>query len=249
MRVFFVLFASFVVDRFWIQATGRDEDLNQATDKQGMEIELGGHSLVLLPSRAVWWPAERAAVVADVHLGKDQVFRRSGIAIPEGVLDDDLAALGRLIEATAAERLVILGDWVHAPPAVGDKWTGRIGEWRAAYGHVKMDLVLGNHDRALDDWLAEWRMEGHIEPLEINDMQLFHDAGYEVRGPVLSGHIHPVARLRAGGDRARLPAFARAGEHLVLPAFGRFTGGSDALHGSRWRHYAIAGQRVFEVPA
>lgn len=225
------------------------DDLKYDTEKRGVEIELGGHLLALLPSRAVWWAAERALVVADVHLGKDQVFRRSGIAIPAGVLDDDLAALGESIEATAAEKLIVLGDWVHAPPTAGDRWADRITEWRAAYGHVKMDLVLGNHDRGLDPWLSEWHIEGHVEPLGINGLALFHYAGHEVRSAALSGHVHPVARLRSGRERLRLPAFARRDDHLVLPAFGRFTGGSETLGDGRWRYYAIAGERVFAIPA
>ena len=218
---FFVPFVSFVVDRFLFSGIGLDDDLNGITEKQGMEIELGGHSLVLLPARAVWWPDERAVVVADVHLGKDQVFRRSGIAIPEGVLDDDLAALGGLIDATAAERLVILGDWVHAPPVAGDRWTDRITDWRAAYRDLEIDLVLGNHDRGLETWLEEWRIEGHLQPLEINSLKLLHDAGHEMECAALSGHVHPVARLRSGCGRHGRRASRRRPRRRAPPTSSR----------------------------
>jgi metallophosphoesterase superfamily enzyme len=42
----------------------------------------------------------------------------------------------------------------------------------------------------------------------------------------LSGHIHPVVRLRGLMKRAmRVPVFWQRATSLVLPAFGLFTGG------------------------
>jgi metallophosphoesterase superfamily enzyme len=43
---------------------------------------------------------------------------------------------------------------------------------------------------------------------------------------VLSGHVHPVARLRSGKKGAlRVPVFWQKTNGLVLPSFGLFTGG------------------------
>lgn len=43
--------------------------------------------------------------------------------------------------------------------------------------------------------------------------------------PFLAGHIHPVTRLAAAGERLRLPCFLLYETGIVLPAFGSFTGG------------------------
>ena len=43
-----------------------------------------GESLVLLGERALYWPTRQALLIADLHLGKADVFRRAGIALPSG---------------------------------------------------------------------------------------------------------------------------------------------------------------------
>ncbi len=214
-----------------------------------MKIQLAGEVLELLPGRAVWWPAIRSTVVADVHLGKDQVFRRSGVAIPSAVLDAELAALDAVIAATGCERLLILGDWVHAAPVAGEAWPAVVAAWRKRHAQLAIDLVLGNHDRNLAPWLIEWGIKAHKEPLEINNLNLFHEVDCDA-GPIgMSGHLHPVAWLRSGRERLRFPAFARRDNHLVLPAFGRFTGGFDGFDGPDWCLYAAAGHRVVDLAA
>ena len=44
-----------------------------------------GEPLVLLGARALYWPARQALLLADLHLGKADVFRRAGIALPAAV--------------------------------------------------------------------------------------------------------------------------------------------------------------------
>jgi len=209
-----------------------------------MRISLLGHELELLGARAVWWPARRTAVVADVHLGKDQVFRRSGMAIPVAVLDAELAALDALVASTGCERLLALGDWVHAAPIEGESWPAAIADWRARHAGLAIDLVLGNHDRHLSPWLAEWRIDAHPEPLEINGLKMFHEVDLDAPSAGISGHLHPVAWLRSGRERVRLPVFARRENHLIVPAFGRFTGGFDGLDPRAWDMYPVAEDRV-----
>ncbi len=216
---------------------------------QSIWLRLSGIELELLPERAVWWPAERALVIADVHLGKDQVFRRSGIAIPEAVFDAELGALDHVLTTRPVEHLVILGDWVHAQPKEGEVWAQRIAEWRRGRPELAITLVPGNHDRRLAPWLELWGIREAEEPFFLGGLRLVHDTDSKAAEAGMSGHLHPVARLRAGFDRVRLPAFAHCDDHLILPAFGRFTGGFDGLDPRRWSMYPIAGGRVFSVSA
>ena len=56
-----------------------------------------------------------------------------------------------------------------------------------------------------------------------------HEASYRHdlnQAFTLSGHIHPVMRLRAmRKQRMRVPVFWQRSAGLVLPSFGSFTGG------------------------
>jgi len=109
--------------------------------------------------------------------------------------------------------------------------------------------VLGNHDRGLAPWLVDWRIDARVEPLEINDLKMFHEVEPDAPAAGMSGHLHPVAWLRSGRERLRLPAFAVRGDHLILPAFGHFTGGFDGLEKEAWALYPVAGDRVFGIPS
>ena len=213
-----------------------------------MQIELGPAQLTLLPDRAVHWPAQSAVLVADVHLGKDQVFRRQGVAVPAGVLDQDLSRLSSLVREAAAKRLLILGDWVHAQPEPGEPWADDITAWCAAMAPLKIDLVLGNHDRDLDPWLQRWGMQGHSDELELGGLKLQHEWTPDTTGPGLSGHLHPGVRIRSARENLRLPAFLRSSEHLVLPAFGRFTGLMEIEHFPATERYVTTGRRVLKLP-
>ena len=213
-----------------------------------MIVDLAGHRLELMADRAVWWPAQEALLVADVHLGKDQVFRRQGLAVPSGVLQQDLERLEQLLEDTGAARLIILGDLVHAPPRAGDRWPDEIGQWRAGLADIDMDLVLGNHDRELRVWLHQWQIEAHSEGLELDGLALVHEWNRALKQPGLSGHLHPGVRLRTRREQLLLPAFLLGADHLILPAFGRFTGLMDPVPFPSARRFVVAGQRVLELP-
>lgn len=211
-----------------------------------LSIELGGHELTLRPDRSVAWSEERTVFVADVHLGKDQVFRRSGVPIPADVLTAELQALTTLLDATLPERLVVLGDWIHAAPADDESWPHAIGRWRARHAQLELVLVAGNHDRGLRPWLARWNMQDWPDGKAIQGLGLMHESDLNDPTPGLSGHVHPVVKIGRRQDRVRLPAFARKNDHLILPAFGRFTGGGEGLDRDGWSFYPVTTERVFD---
>jgi len=49
-----------------------------------LRIDLAGEAMLALQSRALAWPAQRALLISDLHLGQAQVFRQAGLAMPEG---------------------------------------------------------------------------------------------------------------------------------------------------------------------
>ncbi|MFW5816627.1 MAG: ligase-associated DNA damage response endonuclease PdeM [Wenzhouxiangella sp.] len=210
-------------------------------------IELAGHRLELRCERALFWPERKTLLAADVHLGKDQVLRQQGLAVPAGVVGADLRRLDRLLAKTRAERLIILGDLVHAPPRPGDPWPMEIGAWRVRHSALMVGLVQGNHDRALTRWLAEWKIVDHGLLLDLDGLSLVHEWQPGRACPGISGHLHPGAVIHAGHERVRLPAFLLGADHLVLPAFGRFTGLMDRPAFPTEQRWVIAGDRVLSL--
>lgn len=220
--------------------------VESSTTTQHAKLTLAGEHLQLRADRSVYWPARETLFVADTHFGKAGVFRRQGLNVPSGTTDADLARLEAAIADTGATRLIVLGDFVHAPPAADEPWLARFAAWRARYADVDIVVTRGNHDRVERlpvDLDIDWRPGARWEAPFVCQ----HEPGTDPRGPVLAGHIHPVVRLQAGSERLRLPAFWRHREGLMLPAFCSFAGGGVIQPARGDQVFVIADDELMEV--
>ncbi|MCK0196053.1 ligase-associated DNA damage response endonuclease PdeM [Ancylobacter sp. 6x-1] len=185
-------------------------------------IALAGAELVLDPFGAVYLPAERALIVADLHLEKGSAFAARGVPLPPYDSRATLALLARLVERWRPRVLVLLGDTLH------DRRAGaRLGEVeRAALAALsrgrELVFIAGNHD---PDPVPE--LGGiHLAALNLGSLVLRHEPGAVGDGEgELSGHYHPVARLVRRGRAIRRRCFAGDARRLVLPALGAYAGG------------------------
>lgn len=211
------------------------------------ETIVAGEPLVLDAARAIHWPRARTLLIADVHFGKAQVFRRAGIPIPQGSTSGDLARLDALIARHAPARLVVLGDLVHGPGRVDDAWATRVRAWRERHASIEMLVVAGNHDRHFDARDAGFALAGAL--LDEPPFALAHAPRAIAGRYVLSGHLHPGIELREGGVRERLPVFWFGANVGVLPAFGAMTGLAMITPTRHDALYAIAGDGIVPLPA
>ena len=187
---------------------------------ESLRIDIAGESMQLLADRALYWPRKQRLLIADLHLGKGDTFRAAGIPVPTGGTTHDLRRVDALLQATGAQALWILGDFLHARrhPAVDEAWRAL----RDAHGKVAFGVVPGNHDRALDAGIAgvDVIAEDTVEPPFVFRHAPPQDA--EANHHVICGHVHPVLRLPGVG---RQPVFWLQPGMTVLPAFSAFTGG------------------------
>ena len=214
-----------------------------------ISIDLRGNRFELLPDRALWWPARRTLIVADVHLGKDAAFRHAGVPVPMGGDEKDLLRLNRLLTNTAAERLIVLGDLVHARTSHQAELSEAVRRWRSTHENLPILLVRGNHDRRAGVTPADWDIQEVEELFNDDGVILAHEPRTDPRGPVLAGHVHPVVAVR-DFDRTvvRAPCFVLDGEdQLTLPAFGTFTGGYRAERASGRRLFMTSGRTIVEI--
>lgn len=191
-----------------------------------LAVNIGGAELWLLAEKAVYWPAERALLVADVHFGKAAVYRALGQPVPHGTTAANLAALDRLLARYGVDELIFLGDFLHGPAAQGSATLGALGAWRARHPRLRITLVRGNHDLRAGDPPAALGIQVCAEPLLRGPLALRHEPAPHPTHAVLAGHVHPVYLLRGRGrQRLRLPCFQVGQQVTLLPAFGAFTGG------------------------
>lgn len=229
----------------------------------GLDLELVGVAVRLLARRAIWWPDAATLFVADVHLGKAETFRALGVPVPAGPTEATLRRLGALVDDCGARRLVVLGDLLHARPAQALATVSALRAWRAERTGLQCVLVRGNHDDRAGDPPADLGIEVVDAPAPLGPFVLCHEPTDDAPDPGpdpdrvrraapgyrLAGHLHPAVRLHGrGGDSARLPCFSVGTGQTVLPAFGDFTGSASVSRAAPQRLFAIAGDRVFEVP-
>ncbi|WP_423605817.1 ligase-associated DNA damage response endonuclease PdeM [Sphingomonas sp. MS122] len=189
-------------------------------------FSFAGQELCALPEGALYWPARRALIVADLHFEKASWFALKGQMLPPYDSMATLAALTALAGRTQARELWCLGDSFHdsegcerLPGAARDALTALTGSLRWVW-------ITGNHDAGLIDHCG-----GEIvEEAEIDGLLLRHEAEPGELRPELSGHFHPKLRVRLRGRQVARRCFVATGTKLILPAFGALTGGLDAHH-------------------
>lgn len=210
---------------------------------------IGGERVTLLAERALAWPREHTLFVADVHLGKAAAFRAGGVPLPRGSTARDLARLTRLVEASAARHLVILGDFLHARAGRVDALDAAFTAWRAQHAHLAVTLVRGNHDRHAGDPPAHWNVRCVDDALALPPFLGCHHPVAPPAGYALCGHVHPGVVVRGTGEQTlRLPCFVLGARRAILPAFGRFTGLASPAPLPGDRFVAIAGEQLFALP-
>ncbi|MCR6650860.1 MAG: ligase-associated DNA damage response endonuclease PdeM [Cellvibrionaceae bacterium] len=185
-------------------------------------LVLRDQHLSLLPQRAIFWREEKTLIVADVHLGKAQTFQRAGIAVPAQSFHHDLQRLADLIENTSAQRLLVLGDFVHHRSGLTARVVEDIQRWSLRLS-AELVVVLGNHDKPNKTVLEQLPIT-LCEPAWQRGPFIFAHDNMEAEEFRFFGHIHPVVNL----PQMRLPVFAIYQDYCVLPAFSYFTGGAPA---------------------
>lgn len=189
-------------------------------------LSFAGHEFAALPEGALFWPARRALLVADLHFEKASWFAARGQMLPPYDSIATLTGLAALAERTGAQELWCLGDSFHDSKgcerlpadarALLTSLTARL-DWR---------WVTGNHDSLLIDHCG-----GTIlEEAEVDGLLLRHEADPRELRPELSGHFHPKFRIQLRGRLVSRRCFVATGTKLILPAFGALTGGLDAHH-------------------
>lgn len=210
-----------------------------------MNIEIRGEQLLLLPERAVYWPRAKALLIADMHCGKAATFRAHGVPVPDGNMEADLARLTRVLAATNAQRLIILGDWIHARAGCTDRVIAAVSAWRAQHHAMHVLWIRGNHDTVTH---ARFGFEETDEAVHEGPFRLQHKPDEDPQHYTIAGHIHPVFALRFPGSWAarRLPCFHFRKHGATLPAFGSFTGGAEVTAKPGDRLFLATGDSVLE---
>lgn len=189
-------------------------------------FSFAGETFQATADGALFWPAQNALLVADLHLEKASWFARLGQFLPPYDSHATLTALAREVERTAVARLFCLGDSFHDSFGCERLPANARELLTDLTSRLDWTWIVGNHDPRFADHCG-----GRIkDEVELGGIVLRHEA---VRGdprPEMSGHFHPKLRVSLSGRRVSRRCFVVSPTKLILPAFGALTGGLDAHH-------------------
>ncbi|MFM7134408.1 MAG: ligase-associated DNA damage response endonuclease PdeM [Planctomycetota bacterium] len=204
---------------------------------------LDGREVEFLPERAAFLRGARALVVADLHVGKSESYRRFGVPSVDGVDEESMVRLSRAAMRAGAKVIVVVGDLTHSADGIGEVELARFAEFRERCA-LPIRLVEGNHDRGVRTLPPEWCVDRVGEAFALDGMRFRHEP--VERAPVdgawtFSGHLHPMISVARGPRGVEAPAFVvdRARRSVVLPAFSKFARGV--------RYAPAAGVELFAV--
>ena len=205
-------------------------------------LSFAGETFVASPAGTLFWPAEQALLVADLHLEKASWFARLGQLLPPYDSHSTLAALAGEVAATGATRLYCLGDSFH------DRFgCERLGPDSRALltsltSRLEWTWIVGNHDPGFADHCGGTI----VEEAEVGGILLRHEAQPFEPRPEISGHFHPKLRLTLKGRSVSRRCFVASDRKLILPAFGALTARLDETHPQIAR--GDRGEAVAHVP-
>lgn len=189
-------------------------------------LSFAGHDFKALAQGALFWPARRALLVADLHFEKASWFAGKGQMLPPYDSIATLTELAALVDRTGAMETWCLGDSFHDSAGCERLPADARAMLTALTARLDWRWITGNHDSLLVDHCG-----GTIlEEAEIDGLVLRHEADPRDPRPELSGHFHPKLRLRLRGRQVARRCFVATETKLILPAFGSLTGGLDAHH-------------------
>lgn len=199
-------------------------------------LPFAGEELVLMRCNALYWPRERALLVADLHLEKGSWFAKQGQMLPPYDSRETLERIADAVKATDARRVITLGDNFHDNEGTERLEPHAAGMLESLTRALDWVWITGNHDDDMPSRFARAFGATRANELEVNGIVLRHEARPGETRPELSGHYHPKMRVTVRNRHIARPCgvigrSVGGPDRMILPAFGAYTGGMDA--GSR----------------
>lgn len=186
-------------------------------------FEFGGENFEVAGEAALYWRAQDALLVSDLHLEKASAYALNGQMLPPYDSVATLEDIAALCAKYRPAKIISLGDNFH-----DDGGEQRLAESAAA---LLVDLacdtewiwITGNHDREVS---GIWGGRAFDE-LSLAGITLRHEAKSGDPNPEISGHFHPKFRQVLRGRMVARRCFVKSARKMIMPAFGTLTGGLD----------------------
>jgi len=165
--------------------------------------------------------------------------------MPGSQQQEDARRLSSIIQNFGAEELIIAGDLFHSRH---NQEVADFKHWRDAHDSLHIHFVMGNHDILPATFYDDLGFQVYPEGMLNGPFYVTHDAIPDASAFVIHGHLHPGVHVSGAGMRSRaFPCFCIASDHMILPAFGSFTG-CKRVSPEHFKHlYLVGEQQVLQL--
>ena len=183
------------------------------------QIDFYKNKLILDVSGALFWPLKKAAIVSDLHLEKSSYLAKKGNFLPPYESFETLEKLSNVLIKKKIKQLILLGDVFHDNHGYErlDKSTRNL--FNEIILKYKTIFILGNHDKNIN--IPNLKT---FKKLKIDNINFTHQLTDNLSVEI-TGHYHPKVVLLIQGNKISKSCFIVSGKKIILPAFGKFTGG------------------------
>ena len=199
-------------------------------DKSMTMVKL--NDIKLTPERALL--IKVSAVIADLHLGLENVMLEKGVAVPRMQIIEILESVKRIIENYGIRRIVVAGDLKHEfSRNLPYEWED-VEQFLRNIEDIELEVVRGNHDNFLATILAKHGVQLK-EEIEIEGWTIVHGHKECDKPKIIMGHEHPAVKIRFRGSVYSYHCYLKIKKKqtnqdiIVLPAFSPLVSGSDVL--------------------
>lgn len=185
-----------------------------------MNIKILQNNFVLHHYGSLFWQEQNMLIIADLHLGKIEHFRKHGSALPDLSNAIEYIHLEQNIAEFSPNHVVFIGDLFHS--SLNKSWD--IFEKWIQRQPVEFTLVMGNHDIIPVSHFKDLGIK--IKNYwDISHFRLTHIPEDNIGLFNFCGHIHPGYKLKGKAkQQLNLSCFYHKQNQMVLPAYGSFTG-------------------------
>jgi hypothetical protein len=188
-------------------------------------VSICGKSFRADYSGALYWPAEDALIVADLHLEKGSSFAAKGIMLPPYDTRETLTRLAEAMDRFNPQTIIALGDSLHDAAGASRLTSEDRESLKILQDDREWIWITGNHDPKIARELG-----GHVlGNLTVEGLTFRHEPSNGRITHEIAAHLHPAAKLSLHGYSFRRPCFVSNGLRLVMPAFGTYAGGLNIL--------------------
>lgn len=195
-------------------------------------LHLPGAVLVADSSGVLYWPERELLIVSDLHLEKGSSLALRGRLLPPFDTSATLERLTLVLHRFRPRTVLSLGDSFHDSSGHARLRDEDREVIRAMTARHRWHWIAGNHDPQAPDELGG----ESCEAFEAAGLIFRHAPSGAERE--VAGHLHPKAYVRTRGRKVSRPCFVTDGRRLILPAFGAYTGGLNALDPAVSGHFA-----------